>query len=252
MKITRFVHDSKEKWGALNKDTISIIKGNIFEEYEITEEKVSIDDVKLLAPCSPTKGICVGLNYKNHATEMNEELPKEPLIFMKPSSSLNNPNDNIKYPSISKNLHYEAELGIVIKKKAYKVSKDKANYYILGYTCANDVTARDLQKQDGQWTRGKSFDTFMPIGPVIETNIDPHNLDIKLYLNDEIRQSSNTKEFIFKVPEIIEFITQGMTLYPGDVILTGTPSGVGEMNIDDVVTVEIEGIGKLKNTVIKD
>ncbi|SCH49906.1 Ureidoglycolate lyase [uncultured Clostridium sp.] len=125
MKITRFIHDSKEKWGALNEDKINIIKGNIFEEYEITEEKVSLDDVKLLAPCSPTKGICVGLNYRNHAKEMNEELPKEPLIFMKPSSSLNNPNSGIKYPSISKNLHYEAELGIVIKKKLIRYQKIK-------------------------------------------------------------------------------------------------------------------------------
>ena len=147
MKIARFIYNNKEEWGTLNNNKINIIKGNIFEEYTITDQQVDINNVKLLAPCQPTKGVCVGLNYQNHAKEMNEELPKEPLIFIKPSAAVNNPNDEIKYPSISKNVHYEAELGVVIKKKAYKVSKEDANDYILGYTCANDVTARDLQNR---------------------------------------------------------------------------------------------------------
>lgn len=251
MKIARFLYDNKEHCGILKNDRINIIKGSIYDEYKVTDEYINIDEVKLLAPCTPSKAVCVGLNYLDHATEMNLTIPEEPIIFIKPSTTLNNPDDGIKYPTISNNVHYEAELAIVIKKKAYKVSKENANDYILGYTCANDVTARDLQSKDGQWTRGKSFDTFLPLGPVIETDLDPNSANIKLYLNEEVCQSSNTKEFIFKVPKIIEFISQVMTLYPGDVILTGTPSGVGPMEVNDKVVVEIEGIGRLQNSIVR-
>jgi 2-keto-4-pentenoate hydratase/2-oxohepta-3-ene-1,7-dioic acid hydratase in catechol pathway len=251
MKILRFRDGDQEKWGVLNGEKINIIAGSIFADYEVLEETVLLEEVQLLAPCVPSKGVCIGLNYHDHAREMKFALPEEPLFFIKPSSALNGPGGIIDYPAISNNLHFEAEMAIVIKKEARHVAVENAYDYILGYTCANDVTARDLQMKDGQWTRGKSFDTFMPIGPWIETKIDPHNINIKLYLNHRVCQSSNTSNLIFKVPELLAFVTQVMTLYPGDVILTGTPAGVGAMKVGDVVGVELEGIGILENVVGK-
>ena len=250
MKFVRFKQGEVVSYGVLEDNDIKIIEGELFSVYTVTNRKVSIDSVELLAPCQPSKAVCIGLNYHDHASEMKLELPKNPLIFLKPSSSLTHPGGTIEYPSISNNLHYEAEMAIVIGKTARKVPPEKANDYIFGYTCANDVTARDIQMADGQWTRGKSFDTFLPLGPCIVTDIDPHNMDIKLYLNDEIKQSSNTCQLIFKVPEIIAYVSQVMTLYPGDVIITGTPSGVGPMNVGDTVAVELSGVGKLVNKVI--
>lgn len=250
MKFVRFKQGEVVSYGVLEDNDIKIIEGDLFSVYTVTNRKVSIDSVELLAPCQPSKAVCIGLNYHDHASEMKLELPKNPLIFLKPSSSLTHPGGTIEYPSISNNLHYEAEMAIVIGKTARKVPPEKANDYIFGYTCANDVTARDIQMADGQWTRGKSFDTFLPLGPCIVTDIDPHNMDIKLYLNDEIKQSSNTCQLIFKVPEIIAYVSQVMTLYPGDVIITGTPSGVGPMNVGDTVAVELSGVGKLVNKVI--
>ena len=166
--------------------------------------------------------------------------------------SAHDPAGEIRYPAISQNVHHEAELAVVIGKTAKHIKAANAYDYVFGYTCANDVTARDIQKSDGQWTRGKGFDTFMPIGPWIETELDPHTLDIKGSVNGQLRQSSNTKNLIFRIPELIEFVTQVMTLYPGDVILTGTPSGVGPMEVGDTVTVEIAGIGALTNKIVAD
>lgn len=251
MKIIRFEHAGEIKFGILHGEDINVVEGDIFSDYQISKQAMTLEAVKLLSPCVITKAVCVGLNYRSHAQEMKHELPDKPLIFLKPSSALNHPAGEIEYPSISHNLHYEAELAVVIKKQAKNVKVEDAADYILGYTCANDVTARDIQKSDGQWTRGKSFDTFLPLGPCIETDIDPHSINIKLYLNDELKQSSNTSDLIFKVPEIVAFITESMTLYPGDVILTGTPSGVGPMEVGDVVTVELEGIGRLSNIIVK-
>lgn len=251
VKIVRFSYEDQEKWGVLTNKQIHIIKGDIFGDYEVLDQCVLLEQVTLLAPCTPSKGVCIGLNYHDHAREMKLVLPEEPLMFLKPSSALNHPGGILEYPAISSNLHFEAEMAIVIKKQARHVTMDNAYDYILGYTCANDVTARDLQLKDGQWTRGKSFDTFMPIGPCIETEIDPHHINIKLYLNDKVCQSSNTSNLIFKVPELLVFVTQVMTLYPGDVILTGTPAGVGAMEAGDVVVVELEGIGRLENIVGK-
>jgi 2-keto-4-pentenoate hydratase/2-oxohepta-3-ene-1,7-dioic acid hydratase in catechol pathway len=251
MKLVRFQHGADIKYGVLNGNDVRVLKGDIFGVRDYTGETFPLKDIKLLSPCMPTKAVCIGLNYHDHAKEMKSELPPRPLLFIKPSSALNNPGGSIEYPSISQNLHYEAELAVVIGKQARKVTAANAGEYILGYTCANDVTARDIQKGDGQWTRGKSCDTFLPLGPSIETDIDPTNINIKLYLNNEMKQSSNTSNLIFKVPELLEFVTQAMTLYPGDVILTGTPSGVGPMQIGDTVTVELEGIGRLSNTVVK-
>lgn len=250
MKIVRFQHEGNPTFGQLQGEIIRIISGDIFGEYEISEKSIPFNSVELLSPCSITKAVCVGLNYHGHAQEMKQTLPEQPLLFLKPSSALNHPGGNIEYPAISKNLHYEAELAVVIKKEARKIKAQDAAEYILGYTCANDVTARDIQFSDGQWTRGKSFDTFLPLGPCIETDIDASNIGIKLYLNDQLKQSSNTNDLIFKVPELVAFITQAMTLYPGDVILTGTPSGVGAMEVGDVVSVELEGIGRLTNRIV--
>ncbi|MFH1683519.1 MAG: fumarylacetoacetate hydrolase family protein [Candidatus Margulisiibacteriota bacterium] len=198
----------------------------------------------------PSKIICVGLNYRDHAKELNEPIPENPILFMKPISALIFNNDPIIYPPQTKNLHYEAELAIVIKDRIKNISEKEARKHILGFTCANDVTARDLQKADGQWTRAKSFDTFCPVGPKIVKDIDPDNLNIKLYLNGEVKQSANTSNMIFKVDYLVSFISQVMTLEPEDIILTGTPPGVGPMKVGDVVEVEVEGIGRLRNKVI--
>jgi 2-keto-4-pentenoate hydratase/2-oxohepta-3-ene-1,7-dioic acid hydratase in catechol pathway len=206
---------------------------------------------KVLPPVMPSKVVCVGLNYRDHAKELGFDLPKEPLIFLKPGSAVIGHLDNILYPEQSERVDYEAELAVVISGRCSKVSPEEVFNYILGYTCLNDVTARDLQIKDGQWTRAKSFDTFCPIGPCIETEIsNPHNLDIRLVLNGEIKQSSNTSNLIFSVSELISTISHIMTLDEGDVIATGTPSGIGPMNRGDKVCVEIEGIGTLENILI--
>ena len=251
MKFVRFSQGKSISYGILNGDEIQVLKGDIFTEYSVSDKVVSCESVTLLAPCMPTKAICIGLNYQDHAREMKLQLPERPLLFMKPSSALAHPGGDIEYPVITGNLHYEAELAVVIKKTAKKVPVESAAEYILGYTCANDVTARDVQKSDGQWTRGKSCDTFLPLGPCIETQIDPNNIAVKLYLNGEIKQASNTNNLIFPVAELLSFITESMTLYPGDVILTGTPSGVGPMQLGDTVTVELAGIGLLTNRIVQ-
>lgn len=200
---------------------------------------------------NPSKIVCVGLNYKDHAKELKMELPSHPIIFLKPPTAVIGDGDAIVYPDwMTKNLHYEAELGIVIGKQAYRIAEKDAPQYIQGYCCANDVTARDLQNLDGQWTRAKSFDTFCPLGPKIVKDIDPNKLDIKLLLNGQVKQHSNTEQMIFKPAYLVSFISKIMTLLPGDVIITGTPPGVGPMQKGDEVAVEIEGLGKLANRVV--
>jgi len=198
---------------------------------------------------NPTKIIAIGLNYMDHAKEMNHQIPTYPLIFMKPSTAVILNDDYIIYPPDTKELHYEGELAVVIKNKTKNISKEDARYYIAGYTCANDVTARDIQRLDGQWIRSKSFDTFCPLGPRIISSIDPTHLSITTRVNGSVRQKSNTDNMIFDVYELVSYISRIMTLLPGDVIITGTPPGVGSMNIGDIVEVEIEGIGILKNKV---
>ncbi|MDD4179247.1 MAG: fumarylacetoacetate hydrolase family protein [Candidatus Margulisbacteria bacterium] len=199
----------------------------------------------------PSKIVCVGLNYRDHAREMQLETPAYPVIFLKPPSALIFNNDAIIYPPMTKELHYEAELAIVIKDRIKNIKKEEAVKHILGYTCGNDITARDLQRLDGQWTRAKSFDTFCALGPEIVSGIDPGNLAIKLYLNGALKQSSNTSNLIFDPNYIVSFISQVMTLEPEDIILTGTPAGIGPMKVGDTVEVEIEKIGKLTNKVVK-
>ncbi|MFH0957082.1 MAG: fumarylacetoacetate hydrolase family protein [Pseudomonadota bacterium] len=210
---------------------------------------VGLSTVRLLAPCEPTKIVAVGLNYRDHAEELNMKLPEEPLLFLKPSSSVIGPEDTIIMPRQSARVDYEAELAIVMGREARNVSEKDAGKFILGYTCLNDVTARDLQSKDGQWTRAKGFDTFCPLGPWIETELEPSDLKIDLLLNDRTRQSSRTSNLIFSPLKLVEFISGVMTLFPGDVIATGTTSGIGPMNDGDTVEVRIENIGSLVNRV---
>jgi 2-keto-4-pentenoate hydratase/2-oxohepta-3-ene-1,7-dioic acid hydratase in catechol pathway len=201
---------------------------------------------------APTKIIALGLNYIDHANELKMKAPDEPIIFLKPPSALIGDGDEIVYPGCVKQLDYEAELALVIKKKAKDVPEGAAMEYVLGYTCLNDVTARDLQRKDGQWTRAKSFDTFCPVGPRITpaAEFDPSDVRIQARLNGAVKQSSSTKNMIFKIPKIISFVSSIMTLNPNDIIATGTPVGVGTMNVGDMIEIIIEGIGVLKNRVV--
>ncbi|MFC1806959.1 fumarylacetoacetate hydrolase family protein [Candidatus Omnitrophota bacterium] len=250
MKIARFSHNSKINYGIIEGKSIKIVNGSIFDNnIDLSDLPIPMSSVKLLAPVIPSKIICVGLNYKDHAKELDMPLPKEPIIFLKPPTTLLGPDETIVYPPAIGRLDYEAELAIVIKKETKSVSAIDAKRHILGYTCLNDVTARDLQKKDGQWTRSKSFDTFCPVGPHIETDLSLADLQIEALVNGEVRQLSRTSELIFGVDLLIEFISAIMTLYPGDIIATGTPKGVGPMKSGDLVSIRIEAIGSLSNYV---
>ncbi|MBI3609480.1 MAG: fumarylacetoacetate hydrolase family protein [Nitrospirae bacterium] len=249
MKFVRFRYNDKITYGLLENETIRIIEGDPFSGTKPTDKEVPLKSVRLLAPCEPSKIVAVGVNYPDHAAEFKKELPKEPLLFLKPSTAVLDPQEPICLPSRSRRVDYEAELAVVIKKRAAKIEPEASREFILGYTCINDVTARDLQKEDGQWTRAKGFDTFAPLGPWIVTDISPDNLKIESYLNGERRQSAGTAQLIFKVPTLVSFISQVMTLLPGDVIATGTPAGVGPMKSGDRIEIVIEGIGRLMNPV---
>lgn len=248
--IARLSLNGNVKWGLVKGDTVVVLKGDIWSGVKDDfEAELPLSEVKLLSPTSPTKIVALGLNYKDHAEETGFPIPKEPLIFLKPPSAVIGNGDTILIPKGIGRVDYEAELAIVIGKKCKNVTKQEAPNYILGYTCFNDVTARSLQGKDGQWTRSKSFDTFAPIGPWISTEVDPLDLSIKLYLNGELRQNSRTSKMIFNVYEIVSFVSSIMTLEPGDIIATGTPSGIGPIKDGDEVIVEIEGIGRLVNYV---
>lgn len=252
MKIYRYRHSNKTHWGALKEETLFPLEGSVFGEFKIKKKGIPISEVILLPPAKPSKIVAIGANYKSHAVEMGRTLPEEPLIFLKPPSAVVGPSDIIVYPGMTKRVDYEGELAFVMKKKACLLGDDEdVEGYILGYTCFNDVTARDLQRRDGQFTRAKSFDTFAAVGPCIATGIDPSRLRIKTFVNGKLRQSSSTKNLIFPVPFLVRFISRIMTLNPGDVITTGTPAGVGPMFPGDRVDVQIEGIGTLSNTVMK-
>ncbi len=251
MKIARIRHDNKISFGALEGDNIRILRNSIYaDEFKFTDIVLSMDKVKLLAPVVPSKIVCTGLNYKDHAKELNMDVPEDPTLFLKPSTAVIGPGDDIIYPASVARLDYEAELAVVIKKQAKAIKQESISDYILGYTCLNDVTARDLQKKDIQWTRAKSFDTFAPLGPYIVTDIDPSDLLVRLYVNDEMRQSSPTSNMIFNIQFLVSFISWVMTLLPGDIITTGTPKGVGELQRGDNVVVNIESIGQLRNKVV--
>lgn len=252
MKIFRFRYRNKILWGILREEFIYPVRGSIFEDFRIEEKGVPLGSVSLLPPVQPSKIVAVGVNYKDHALEMGRPLPAEPLLFLKPPSAVVGPNEEILYPRQAKRVDYEGEVAVVIKKKARSLAEnDDTNPYVLGYTCFNDVTARDLQLKDVQFTRAKSFDTFAPVGPCIATDLDPGRLRIKTFLNGKLKQSSTTSNLIFSVPALIRFISGIMTLCPGDIITTGTPAGVGPMTPGDRVDVQVEGIGTLSNTVKK-
>lgn len=251
MRYIRFCKEGDERQGVMEDGVIKEIEGDYFMQYRITDQTYRIEDVTILPPCIPSKIAAVGLIYKDHIEELGFPFPEEPIIFLKPTTGLIGHMDEIVYPPMSKRVDYEAELAIVIKDKIKDVSEDEALKHVLGYTCFNDVTARDLQKKDVQWTRAKAFDTFSPLGPWISDEIDPNNVLVESYLNGERKQSSNTKKFIFKVETLISFISSVMTLLPGDVIATGTPFGVGPMAPGDEIEIRIEGIGSLINRIKK-
>lgn len=249
MILGRFMYKEQVFNGIITGDTVTAILDEPFKHKKAAGPVYGLDQLKILAPCRPTKAVCVGLNYRDHAGELGLALPDEPVLFLKPATAVIGPGEKILYPPASSQVDYEAELAVVIGRTCRNVRVQEARQYILGYTCANDVTARDLQRRDGQWTRAKSFDTFLPLGPYIVNDLDPGRLKIYLRLNGEIRQESCTDQLLFNVSELVSFISRVMTLNPGDVILTGTPAGVGPVAVGDKVEVEIEGIGTLINEV---
>lgn len=251
MKIARFAAEKKVRYGILDGESIQCIKGKPYRSIKPSGSRYKLSEVKLLAPCLPSKIVALGFNYRSHAEEFKAHLPQAPLFFLKPSTSVIGPEEDIIYPPSSNRVDYEGELAVVIKKPTWRVSQDEANDYILGYTCLNDVTARDLQAEDKQWTRGKSFDTFAPVGPWIETELDPANLLLETYLNGELKQKVRTSDLIFSVLQLVSFISHVMTLLPGDIIATGTPEGIGPMLPGDTVEVRLERIGTLRNRVVK-
>jgi 2-keto-4-pentenoate hydratase/2-oxohepta-3-ene-1,7-dioic acid hydratase in catechol pathway len=216
--------------------------------------QIALTEARLLAPVRPSKIVCVGRNYRAHAAELGNEVPQEPLLFFKPPSSLLATGENIRRPKLSERTDYEGELAVVVGRRCYKLSgEEDVRPYILGYTALNDFTARDLQKKDGQWTRAKGFDTFCPVGPLVTDEIDPWaGVGVETRVNGEVRQHGNTRDFIFSLGVILRYISQAMTLVPGDVIATGTPEGVGPVVAGDVIEVSVEGVGTLRNPVVDD
>ncbi|MHC1692609.1 MAG: fumarylacetoacetate hydrolase family protein [Sphaerochaetaceae bacterium] len=249
MKIVRFRYQDTISYGSLENRRIRRIEGSVFGDYTITNESHPLDTVVLLAPCQPSKAVCVGLNYRDHAEELKLPIPSEPVLFIKPSTSVIGPGDPIIHPRQSTRVDHEAELTIVIKKTTKDVEKADAPDYILGYTCGNDVTARDLQSPQGQWTLAKAFDTFLPLGPVITDEVDGDHLEIEARVNGVVKQHSNTANLIFKPAYLVSYISKIMTLCPGDIIMTGTPGGISPMKVGDRVEIEIQGIGILQNPI---
>lgn len=251
MKIVSFRAGEDIQRGLIEDGVVYTLEGDLFGGKVKRGEAVGeLGDVKLLLPpVQPGKLVCVGRNYAAHAAEHDSEVPEEPLLFLKPPSAVIGHEAPIALPAVSERVDHEAELAVVIGKTARKVTRKEALDYVLGYTCANDVSARDLQRRDGQWTRAKGFDTFAPLGPCIETELDPGDLPITCRVSGEVRQEASTADMVFDVPTLIEYVTAIMTLEPGDVLLTGTPSGVGPLSPGDIVEVEVEGVGILRNPV---
>ena len=259
MKYCRFVWSGKPHYGRVEsmggRDMITQVAAQAPVSGATTQSirPLGLDTAKLLAPVRPSKVVCVGRNYREHAAELGNPLPQEPLLFLKPTSAIIAPGARIRLPDVSERVDHEGELGVVIAKRCRKLRPDEdVKPYIRGYTCVNDVTARDLQNKDGQWTRAKGFDTFCPVGPIVTDEVDPwKGALLETRLNGEVRQSGNTSDFIFPLDHLLRYISQVMTLYPGDLIATGTPSGVGPMRAGDIVEVSIAGIGTLANPVVE-
>jgi 2-keto-4-pentenoate hydratase/2-oxohepta-3-ene-1,7-dioic acid hydratase in catechol pathway len=251
MRIVRYQSgEEAPRFGWLLEDKLGPIDGNLFGRYRRREAKMPLTGVKFLSPVVPSKIVCVGRNYVEHARELGNEVPKVPLIFMKPPSSIISNGDPIVLPPQSSQVEHEGELVIVIGKRGRNITAEEARKHILGYTIGNDVTARDLQRTDDQWTRAKGFDTFCPFGPWIDTDFDPSDAVVTCRVNGQMRQMASTRDMVFSVGTLVAFVSSVMTLEPGDLIFTGTPSGVGELRSGDRVDVEIDGLGKLSNPVM--
>jgi 2-keto-4-pentenoate hydratase/2-oxohepta-3-ene-1,7-dioic acid hydratase in catechol pathway len=250
MRLVRFRHGDRIATGVLEGETIRALGGTFFEEPLPTGEEIALSEVRLLAPVLPSKMVGIARNYPEHAKELGNEVPPAPLLFLKPATSVLGPEDAIPVPQASARVDHEAELAVVIGRLCRRVPEDEVRRVILGYTCANDVTARDWQKSDGQWARAKGSDGFGPIGPWIETELDPADLEVTSTVNGEPRQQGRTSEMVHTPASLISYISQTITLLPGDVVLTGTPPGVGPLVPGDSVEVRVEGIGVLRNGVV--
>lgn len=238
-------------YGVVTHESVNPIKGNFFGSFQRTDVTYKLSDVKILPPCEPSKIVAIGRNYREHAAEFGHSVPSEPLLFLKPSTAVIGTNESIVLPKISTRVDYEGEVGVVIKKRAFKIpDREDPLDYVLGYTCVIDVTARDLQQKDVQFTRAKSFDTFAPVGPWIETDLDPEDMKLQTRINGDVRQSASTEQLIFPIRFLIKYISNVMTLLPGDIISTGTPSGVGPLKPNDIIEVEVDGLGTLVNRVV--
>ena len=248
-RLYRISYDGVPRYACEREGVWRLVDGDVFGSFREGRE-ISPDGLDVLAPVQPSKLVCVGLNYRDHAAEQGKALPAEPLLFIKPSTSVIGPGAPIRVPAWAGRVDHEAELGLVIGRPTFRVRSNKAAEHVLGLTCVNDVTARELQANDGQYTRAKGFDSFAPIGPGIALGLDGRDLRVTGYVNGDLRQDSRTRELIFTIPELIEFISSTMTLLPGDIISTGTPAGIGPIRPGDSVTVHVEGVGALTNPVV--
>ncbi|MTV27739.1 fumarylacetoacetate hydrolase family protein [Nitriliruptoraceae bacterium ZYF776] len=250
-RFVRFAHEDGPRYGVLDGAEVAVITPHPFTDARETGERVPIEGLRLLAPVIPSKVVCVGKNYREHAAEMDSEIPEEPLFFLKPSSAVIGPGEPIRLPTdLSDEVHHEAELAVVIGALLQRVTPEQAAGAILGYTCANDVTARDWQRRESQWFRGKGFDSFCPLGPAIATDLDPSALGVRCLVDGEVRQDGTTADLVWDVATLVSQISQVVTLLPSDVVLTGTPAGVGPIRPGQRVRVEIDGIGALDNPVV--
>ena len=249
LRLYRLNHDGAPRYAAEREGRFRLVDGDIFDKFSEGAE-ITSESLDLLAPVSPSKIVCIGLNYKDHAAEQHKELPEEPLMFIKPSTAVVGPGEPIEIPADVGRVDHEAEVGLVIGRTASRVKAGDAHRHILGLIAVNDVSARVLQAKDVQYTRAKGFDTFAPIGPCIAVGLDGRDLQVRAYVNGSLRQQSRTRELIFTIPELVEFVSGVMTLLPGDIISTGTPSGVGPIVPGDQVTVHVEGVGALTNPVV--
>ncbi len=247
MRVVRVARPDGPAFGVVRDGMVVLLDGHPFSGVTLTDRVAPLADVRLLAPILPSKILGVGRNYADHAAEMGGDVPSEPLVFSKPATAVIGPGDAIRLPALSREVHHEAELAVVIGRLTRRVAVQDALDAVLGYTCANDVTARDLQASDGQWTRAKGFDTFCPLGPWIDTDVDPAALAVRCTVNGELRQDGTTADLIYDVAQLVAFCAAFATLLPGDVLLTGTPAGVGPIVDGDTVTVAVEGIGELSN-----
>ncbi|HEY7484792.1 MAG TPA: fumarylacetoacetate hydrolase family protein [Streptosporangiaceae bacterium] len=255
MRIIRYDSEGATRWGVLGSDdTVYAAEGEPWDGAGLRQGPAvgPVDDVRLCAPVTPSKIVCVGRNYADHAAELGNPVPKEPLVFLKPPSAIIGPGDDVVYPSLSGRVDPEAELVVVIGRTGRRVPPEEAMSMVAGYTCGNDVTARDLQRSDPQWTRGKGFDTFCPLGPWVDTEFDPADVRVTCEVDGELRQDGRTRDFIFDIPTLIAYITAFARLEAGDVIMTGTPAGVGPVRIGDTMTVAVTGLGRLTNRVVAD